>query len=104
MGRMFPEFRDAPRWLELWERRMREHLADDFTADGAHRELCTQYHMTCLRDLSYVCCLAQANGQPSLFDDPTLRPRLHKLYDWLARQELRGLEPRQPDGLLRGLV
>jgi len=87
VGLVFPEFRDAEAWVELAERRMRmrEHMLDDFCADGGHRELCTQYHKTVLRDVGYVALTAEANGREGLFADPEAGPALERAYEWLAR-------------------
>ncbi len=85
VGLVFPEFRDAGAWVELAQRRMREHLAQDFFADGGHRELCTQYHKTVLRDVGFVALTAEANGRESLFGDPEAREALERAYEWLAR-------------------
>ncbi len=85
IGLVFPEFKDAADWVDRAERIMAEHLENDFFADGGHRELCTQYHKTCLRDISYVALTSEHNGRPS----PLLRGEngkaLERSYDWLAR-------------------
>lgn len=85
VGQVFPEFRDAERWVELAERRMREHLLDDFHPDGGHKELCTQYHKTVLRDVGYVALTAEANGRDGLFQDPEAGPAIERAYEWLAK-------------------
>ncbi len=85
VGLVFPEFRDAERWVELAEQRMREHMLDDFYADGGHKELCTQYHKTVLRDVGYVALTAEANGREGLFSDPEAGPALERAYEWLAK-------------------
>lgn len=84
-GLFLPEFKDAKRWLELAETRMKEHLKRDFFADGGHKELCTQYHKTCLRDTAFVALTAKANGQPGLFDDPEAGPLLVRSINWLGQ-------------------
>ena len=85
VGLVFPEFKDAEAWVKHAETIMAEHLEKDFFADGGHRELCTQYHKTCLRDVSYVALTSEHNGRPS----PLLRGEngkaLERSYDWLAR-------------------
>ncbi len=85
VGLVFPEFRDAQIWVELCERRMREHMLEDFFADGGHKELCTQYHKTVLRDVGYVALVSEANGRPGLFDDPEAGPQIERAYEWLAK-------------------
>lgn len=85
IGLVFPELNDAGAWVERAERILAEHLQKDFFADGGHRELCTQYHKTCLRDVSYVALTSEHNGRPS----PLLRGEngkaLERACDWLAR-------------------
>ena len=85
VGLVFPEFRDSEKWLRRCETRMKEHLRRDFFEDGGHRELCTQYHKTCLRDMGYVALTAERNGQPSFFRDREIGPLFEGTYDWLAR-------------------
>ena len=86
VGMVVPEFSQSQAWTERGVQRMREHLEKDFHADGGHRELCTQYHKTCLRDMSHVALTAARNGLPSFFDpnDPSAEA-FERAYDWLAR-------------------
>jgi len=85
VGLMFPEFKQAEAWVELAETRMKEHLLQDFFADGGHMELCTQYHKSCLRCMTYVALTAERNGRPSLFDDAEAAAALERAYEWLAK-------------------
>jgi len=85
VGMVLPEFKSAPAWLDRCEKRMREHLLRDFHPDGGHKELCTQYHKTCLRDLAYVALTAERNGRPSFFTDPRVASHFEAAYDWLAK-------------------
>lgn len=62
---------------------MKEHLREDFFPDGAHTELCTQYHKTCLRDMGYLALTAEQNGLPSLFKSSEAA-ELERAYAWLA--------------------
>lgn len=83
-GLVFPEFKDASKWVQQAESLMAQHLREDFFADGGHKELCTQYHKTCLRDIGYVGMTSEANGRPSpLFHGETGRNTEHAC-DWLA--------------------
>lgn len=85
IGLVLPEFKEASKWVERAETIIAQHLQKDFFADGGHRELCTQYHKTCLRDTTYVALTSEHNGRPS----PLLRGEngaaLERSYDWLAR-------------------
>ena len=85
VGQVFPEFRDAAKWITLAETRMREHMQQDFFADGGHKEICTQYHKTVLRDVGYVALVAEANGRKGLYQDPVAGPLIERAYDWLAK-------------------
>ncbi len=85
VGQVFPEFRNAEAWVALAEARMREHMQEDFFADGGHRELCTQYHKTVLRDVGYVALVAEANGRKGLFGEPVAGSLIERAYDWLAK-------------------
>ena len=84
VGMVLPEFKDAEKWITCAEARMKEHLQRDFFADGGHKELCTQYHKACLRDIGYVALTAEANGRPSFFRSDA-SPLLEHAYQWLAR-------------------
>jgi hypothetical protein len=94
-GMLLPEFRQSRAWTERGVQRMREHLQQDFFPDGGHRELCTQYHKTCLRDLCYVALVAQRNGLASFYDsDDPSHEAFERAYDWLVRIVMpRGLTP-----------
>jgi hypothetical protein len=95
VGMVVPEFRQSSAWVERGVQRMREHLEKDFHPDGAHRELCTQYHKTCLRDMAHVALTAARNGLPSFFDadDPSAEA-FERAYEWLARIAMpEGLTP-----------
>jgi hypothetical protein len=69
-----PEFREAPAWAALAQRRLVEHLALDVYADGGHYERSPTYHAMCLGGLQNA----------ALYDD-ALRdhPRLRVMHDWL---------------------
>lgn len=85
IGLVFPEFKDSPKWVERAERIMAEHLQKDFFPDGGHRELCTQYHKTCLRDITYVALISERNGRRSPLLVGENGRALERAYDWLAR-------------------
>lgn len=85
-GMFLPELKASEAWRERCVQRMGEHLVDDFFGDGAHKELCTQYHKTMLRDMGYVSLVAQRNGLPSFYDEgDESQEAFERAYEWLAR-------------------
>lgn len=84
-GRLFVEFADSEDWVHLAETRMAEHLEHDFHPDGGHREICTQYHKTVLRDICHVALVARANGQAGLLDDERAAAGLERAIEWLLK-------------------
>ena len=81
IGRMFPEFKDAPAWLELAAKRLLAHVDRDFFADGGHSERCLGYGSGMVKrvqDMYDLCAevpaLAPARRK--------LRGRLRRMYDW----------------------
>jgi len=82
-GLFFPELKESEAWADQASTRMAEHLSRDFFADGGHKELCTQYHKTVLRDVAFLGLTQKRNGQPSLFDGESGK-LLERAYDWLA--------------------
>lgn len=83
-GLIFPEFKDASKWVQQAESLMARHLREDFFADGGHKELCTQYHKTCLRDIGYVGMTSEANGRPSPLFHGEIGRDTERACDWLA--------------------
>ena len=51
---IFPECAWSRDWLGLSQRILEVHLAELYYPDGGHRELCTQYHKTGLRDILFL--------------------------------------------------
>lgn len=58
---VFPEFRDAARWLELAKRELSINIQADLLPDGVHCELSTDYHHLVLKNYLWVRRLAQLN-------------------------------------------
>ena len=85
IGLAFPEFWAAPKWIERAETLMARHLHEDVFADGGHNELCTQYHKTCLRDLTYMALTSEANGRPSPLLQGNNGKAFERAIDWLAK-------------------
>ncbi len=67
---VFPEFRDAPRWLDLAKRELLENIQADLLPDGVHCELSTDYHHLVLKNYLWVRRLAKLNriAMPAEFD------------------------------------
>ena len=85
VGLFLPELKQAPQWLQRAESLMIEHLEKDFYDDGGNKEIFTQYHKTCLRDIGYVALMSECNGRPSPLLRGRSRQALERIYDWLAR-------------------
>ncbi len=100
LGTMFPELRESQRWLATGMRQMIAHLREDVYPDGTHKELCTQYHKTCLRDASVASIVLERNRGWGLYtgaqkgslpeglrpeDINEARRQFERMYDWLAR-------------------
>ncbi len=82
-GTMLPEFRQADGFREQAVALGRRHILENFRDDGGHDELCTQYHITGLRDLSLAARLLRRNGQDLLLADPEVRDRFRRAFEWL---------------------
>ncbi len=67
---VFPEFRDAKKWLEFSITALTENAQNDILSDGVHCELSTFYHHTVLKNFLAVKQLAVDNhiGFPPAFD------------------------------------
>jgi uncharacterized heparinase superfamily protein len=59
---VFPEFREADRWLEFAKQELLANAQDDILPDGVHCELSTDYHHLVLRNFLYVARLAKLNN------------------------------------------
>jgi Heparinase II/III N-terminus/Heparinase II/III-like protein len=58
---IFPEFKDAERWLEFSKRELASNLQNDLLEDGVQCELSTDYHMLVLRNYLGIMNLARLN-------------------------------------------
>ncbi|HFD12296.1 MAG TPA: alginate lyase family protein [Crenotrichaceae bacterium] len=58
---VFPEFRQASRWLQFSKTELTRNVKNDFLADGVHCELSTFYHHIVLKNLLEIKRLAIAN-------------------------------------------
>lgn len=82
LGALMPEFRQSGQWKEAAVRIMREHIDRNFHPDGGHKELCIQYHVTGLRDLSLGVRALRAAGDDSILQDAALRAKFREAFAW----------------------
>ena len=68
---VFPEFRDAERWLDLAKRELLANIQADHLPDGVHCEQSTDYHHLVLKNYLWVRRLAKLNhiALPVAMDD-----------------------------------
>jgi hypothetical protein len=85
LSALMPEFRQADDWKQAAVRIMRAHIERNFHADGGHKELCIQYHVTGLRDLSLGVRALRAAGDDSILQDKTLRAKFREAFAWPLR-------------------
>ena len=79
---MLPELKESAAWRAATLPIIRQHLAQDFRADGGQSELCEQYHMTGLRDLWTALRLMDRNGDRELIRDPAVMHKFHQALRW----------------------
>jgi len=79
---LMPEFRQSGQWKQAAVRMIREHINRNFYPDGGHKELCIQYHITGLRDLSLAVRALRAAGDDSLLQDAALRAKFREAFAW----------------------
>ncbi len=81
MGICFPEFRDAPQWMETGTQRLETEMNRQFFSDGVHFEISPLYHAICFHALLEVREVAKSRGIPLsiAFDS-----RLEQAADYLA--------------------
>jgi len=80
-GILFPEFRDASKWLDVAVRLTKERIRKNYTEDGFQLELCPQYHFTGMRDITRVVWLLRRNNMGHLLAEGDLLARLERIYD-----------------------
>ncbi|NQT12234.1 MAG: alginate lyase family protein, partial [Planctomycetes bacterium] len=80
-GILLPEFRDAPKWLDVAVRLTKERIRKNYTEDGFQLELCPQYHFTGMRDITRVVWLLRRNNMGHLLAEGDLLARLERIYD-----------------------
>ena len=82
LGSLLPEFRESGRWKDAAVPMLRRHILENFLPDGGHQELCMQYHVAGLRDLSLGARALRAAGDDRILSDPRLRARLREAFAW----------------------
>ena len=82
---MLPEFREAAQWLEMGIKRLRERIEKNYNQDGAQVELCPQYHLAGMRDITRATLLLRRNGIADLSRDKAIWKKLERIFDWPIR-------------------
>lgn len=77
---LFPEFRDARRWLELGLTRFRDNFLGQTTSDGVQREWSFGYHCHVLQDALSIRTLVEEAGIPFPHD---CSERAHAMCEFL---------------------
>ncbi|MHB0935574.1 MAG: heparinase II/III family protein [Armatimonadota bacterium] len=81
----FPEFAESKAWLETGVRGQREHLEQDFFADGCHGERCFGYMHMSVSSIAGPYQAARRIGGYGKEEDAFFRARLRRSYRWLAK-------------------
>ena len=80
-GMCFPQFQEAPDWIEAGVELLRTHFQRQFFSDGAHFEISPLYHAICIHSYLEVRRAARAKG----IDLPDeFHTRLEKSVEYLA--------------------
>ena len=93
LGVMLPEFRYSDEWRGRGVADVTRTLEKTVYPDGAHVELCTQYHMTVIRDPGKLSMALALNGRKGLYGGAPGAAIFRKLHTWLAHATA-------PDGFL----
>lgn len=88
---IFPECAWSADWLGLAQRILEVHLAELYYPDGGHRELCTQYHKTGLRDILFLEQILARQGRGFVLNREPYRSQVARSLKFLTRI-------RMPDG------
>lgn len=84
LARVFPEFVEAKEWEERALHYQKQHLAEDFFADGCHKERCWGYGHMSLGGVTDTWKVARRHG--GLGDDAALfRRSIRNSYRWYAK-------------------
>ncbi|MFC1453001.1 alginate lyase family protein [Verrucomicrobiota bacterium] len=81
---VFPECAWSADWAILARHILETHLMELFYPDGGHRELCTQYHKTGIRDIMFIEQVLRAQGKPYFTVVEPYRTKLLLTVKWLT--------------------
>ena len=81
---IFPECRWSVAWRDLAVRILEIHLMELYYGDGGHKELCTQYHKTGIRDVLFFERVLAAQGENCFLSREPYRTRLLGALRWLT--------------------
>lgn len=81
---VLPECNWSKPWRSLAVRILETHVMDIYYSDGGHKELCTQYHKTGLRDVLFFEQALAANGESCFLTREPYRTRILRALHWLT--------------------
>ncbi len=84
LARVFPMFTEAPAWEERARQYLRQHLTDDFFADGGHKERCWSYGYMSLRGLTEMYQTSKRYGGLGA-DEALFLRTIRKAFRWFAQ-------------------
>ncbi|MDK1031763.1 MAG: heparinase II/III family protein, partial [Planctomycetia bacterium] len=84
-GVLFPELRESREWVRIGSEGVAHQILDQaILKDGAHIELCTQYQMAMIRDISIMARVMALNGIPSFYGEVEGSDKFKAMHDWIA--------------------
>ena len=81
---IFPEYGRSQDWATLAREILETHVMELFYADGGHKELCTQYHKTGIRDTLFLEQVLATQGKGHFLATEPYHSKLLKTLRWLA--------------------
>ena len=82
---LLPELRNSPKWLDAVLRLTKTRVAQNYDADGGQLEMCPQYHLTGMRDITRLIWLLKRNNMTDRLDDDAFWRKFEKVYDFTLR-------------------
>lgn len=83
LGIMFPEFSNSDEWRIRGTVDAVRTLKDTVYADGAHAELCSQYHMCAIRDPAKLSLVMSLNGYDGMYGEGEGADVFRSLHAWM---------------------